>query len=46
MKERSFSVKGFGTVVTGTVVSGELKTGDDIEILPSGYLTKVRNKKA
>jgi len=40
--DRSFSVKGFGTVVTGTVLSGNLNTGDDIQILPSGFETKVR----
>ncbi len=40
--DRSFSVKGFGTVVTGTVLSSILKTGDDIQIFPSGILTKVR----
>jgi len=40
--DRSFSVKGFGAVVTGTVLSGELNTGEDIQILPSGFETKVR----
>src|ERR1051325_10833351 len=41
--DRSFSIKGFGTVVTGTLISGELKNGDEIEILPGGLRTKVRN---
>jgi len=40
--DRSFSVKGFGTVVTGTVLSGTLNVSDDIQILPSGETTKVR----
>jgi selenocysteine-specific elongation factor len=40
--DRSFSIKGFGTVVTGTVLSGTLNTGDDIQILSSGFETKVR----
>ena len=40
--DRSFTVKGFGTVVTGTVLSGSLNVGDEIQILPSGFLTKVR----
>lgn len=40
--DRSFSVKGFGSVVTGTVLSGALNTGDDVQILPSGFETKVR----
>ena len=32
--DRAFSVKGFGTVVTGTLVSGELAVGDLVDILP------------
>jgi len=40
--DRSFSVKGFGTVVTGTVLSGNIGVGEDIQILPSGFETKVR----
>jgi selenocysteine-specific elongation factor len=41
--DRVFSVAGFGTVVTGTLLSGEIKTGDEVEILPSGLATKVRS---
>jgi selenocysteine-specific elongation factor len=40
--DRVFTVKGFGTVVTGTLVSGRLKPGDDIELLPSGKRGRVR----
>jgi len=40
--DRVFSMKGFGTVVTGTLVSGQVKTGDAVEILPSRILVKVR----
>ncbi|MEE9167635.1 MAG: SelB C-terminal domain-containing protein, partial [Candidatus Neomarinimicrobiota bacterium] len=40
--DRAFSMKGFGTVVTGTVVSGALKVGDEVEILPSKLATKIR----
>ena len=40
--DRSFSVKGFGTVVTGTVVSGSVKRGDNVEILPGMIEAKVR----
>jgi selenocysteine-specific elongation factor len=40
--DRVFSMKGFGTVVTGTIVSGRIKAGDEIEILPSGIRAKVR----
>ena len=41
--DRAFSIKGFGTVVTGTLISGELKSGDEIEVLPGGVKTRVRN---
>jgi selenocysteine-specific elongation factor len=41
--DRAFSIKGFGTVVTGTLIAGELKTGDEIEVLPNGARTRVRN---
>ncbi|TCK06713.1 selenocysteine-specific translation elongation factor [Phorcysia thermohydrogeniphila] len=40
--DRSFMVKGFGTVVTGTLLSGKVKTGDTVEILPEGRRVKVR----
>jgi selenocysteine-specific elongation factor len=40
--DRVFSMKGFGTVVTGTLVAGELTTGEEIEALPSGRLARVR----
>jgi selenocysteine-specific translation elongation factor SelB len=32
--DRVFSMKGFGTVVTGTLMSGEVKVGDAVEIMP------------
>jgi len=41
--DRAFSIKGFGTVVTGTLIAGSLKGGDEIEILPSGARTRIRN---
>jgi len=40
--DRSFVVKGFGTVVTGSVLSGQLKVGDSVEILPQQRVVKVR----
>ncbi|MDP6570034.1 MAG: selenocysteine-specific translation elongation factor [Candidatus Marinimicrobia bacterium] len=40
--DRAFSMKGYGTVVTGTVNSGELHSGDSIEILPGEIKSKVR----
>lgn len=40
--DRVFTIKGFGTVVTGTMLSGSVKREDEVEILPSGKRTKVR----
>ncbi|MEP7272521.1 MAG: selenocysteine-specific translation elongation factor [Acidobacteriota bacterium] len=41
--DRVFSIKGFGTVVTGTLIAGVIRTGDDVEILPSaGKRARVR----
>ncbi|SVA00617.1 uncharacterized protein METZ01_LOCUS53471 [marine metagenome] len=40
--DRVFTKKGFGTVVTGTVDSGELHVGDKLELLPNKVNTKVR----
>jgi selenocysteine-specific elongation factor len=40
--DRVFTMKGFGTVVTGTLVSGRLRLGETVEILPSGYRLKIR----
>ncbi|NUQ20354.1 MAG: selenocysteine-specific translation elongation factor, partial [Gemmatimonadaceae bacterium] len=40
--DRSFSVKGTGTVVTGTVWSGSLASDATVRILPSGRVARVR----
>ena len=40
--DRVFSMRGYGTVVTGTANSGSLKAGDTVEILPGEIKTKVR----
>ncbi len=40
--DRVFSAKGFGTVVTGTVLSGAVKVGDEVEIMPTGQRVKIR----
>lgn len=40
--DRVFSMKGFGTVVTGTLVSGRITTGEPVMIYPSGITTKIR----
>ncbi len=40
--DRVFTIKGFGTVVTGTLVSGKVTIGEAVEILPKGLKAKVR----
>jgi selenocysteine-specific elongation factor len=41
--DRVFTIKGLGTVVTGTCISGSLKVGDEVEIYPLSKTTKVKN---
>jgi selenocysteine-specific elongation factor len=40
--DRVFTLKGFGTVVTGTALSGTIATDEPVEILPSGIRSRVR----
>lgn len=40
--DRVFTLTGFGTVLTGTLVSGTVNTGDPVEILPSGMRSRAR----
>ena len=40
--DRSFSIAGIGTVVTGTLLGGSISVGDDLEIWPGGELARVR----
>ena len=40
--DRVFSIKGFGTVVTGTVTSGTIDIGDDLMIQPINEKVKIR----
>ena len=40
--DRAFTLTGFGTVVTGTLVDGSFGTGDEIEILPTGQRARIR----
>ncbi len=40
--DRSFTMKGFGTVVTGTSLSGRIAVGQTAEIFPRGLTAKVR----
>jgi selenocysteine-specific elongation factor len=40
--DRAFAMKGFGTVVTGTLISGAVQTGDEVQLLPGGERLRVR----
>ncbi|WP_054030300.1 selenocysteine-specific translation elongation factor [Desulfatitalea tepidiphila] len=40
--DRVFSMKGFGTVITGTLISGKVAVGDRVMLYPSGVVSKVR----
>ncbi len=40
--DRVFTVEGFGTVVTGTLWRGRVRTGDTLELLPSGRPVRLR----
>lgn len=41
--DRVFTIAGFGTVVTGTLVDGILRLGDEVELLPGKLHGRVRN---
>jgi len=40
--DRSFAMKGFGTVVTGTLVTGQVKVGEEVELQPERRRLRVR----
>ena len=40
--DRVFTMKGFGTVITGTTISGQTKVGAEVTIYPEGIKSKVR----
>lgn len=40
--DRVFTIKGFGTVVTGTLVDGKLRVGEEVEILPPHLRAQIR----
>lgn len=40
--DRVFTLKGFGTVITGTALSGSISVDDAVEILPSNITSRVR----
>lgn len=41
--DRVFTIKGAGTVITGTLWSGSAGVGDEVQILPEGTLTRIRS---
>ena len=41
--DRVFTMTGFGTVVTGTLLDGAFKTGQEVEVLPQGLKTRIRS---
>jgi len=41
--DRVFTIKGFGTIVTGTSASGVVRLGDPLVVYPSGHVTRARS---
>jgi selenocysteine-specific elongation factor len=40
--DRTFTVAGFGTVVTGTLMDGTMRVGQEVEVLPAGQRARIR----
>lgn len=40
--DRVFTISGFGTIVTGTLLDGSFRVGEDVEILPGGLRGRIR----
>jgi selenocysteine-specific elongation factor len=40
--DRAFTIAGFGTVVTGTLIDGRLQVGQEVEIVPQGLRSRIR----
>ncbi|MFN8451170.1 MAG: hypothetical protein U0521_21965 [Anaerolineae bacterium] len=40
--DRVFTISGFGTVVTGTLLGGALRLGEEVELQPSGLRGRIR----
>ena len=40
--DRVFTIKGFGTVVTGTLIAGTIRREEELEVFPSGLQVRVR----
>ncbi len=44
--DRAFTIAGFGTVVTGTLLDGSLREGQEVEVLPPGLRSRIRGLQA
>jgi selenocysteine-specific elongation factor len=44
--DRAFTIAGFGTVVTGTLLDGSLSEGQEVEVLPAGLRSRIRGLQA
>lgn len=44
--DRVFTIRGLGTIITGTCISGHIRIGEEIEIYPDGRRAKVKNIQA
>jgi len=44
--DRAFTIAGFGTVVTGTLIAGSLRVGQEVEVAPAGLRSRVRGLQA
>lgn len=40
--DRAFTISGFGTVVTGTLIDGKIQTGQDVQLVVAGKSTRIR----
>jgi len=40
--DRAFSMRGFGSVITGTMISGSLRKEEEVELIPGGRVARVR----
>jgi selenocysteine-specific elongation factor len=41
--DHAFPIKGHGTVVTGTILRGQVSVGDTIQVMPQGTMAKIRS---
>ncbi|HKZ50809.1 MAG TPA: selenocysteine-specific translation elongation factor [Dehalococcoidia bacterium] len=44
--DRAFTMPGFGTVVTGTLIDGRLAVGQEVQVVPGGLRTRIRGLQA